>query len=313
MNENRKEQISHFEFIKPIFGFGFFTIFITIFLYDSAIFFSLLLFLSIIMISFIFFFILFEFYEEQVRIKGLSLIYSLLYLYLGSYIQSNLPIELRIIFISIEALLFVYMFMTILIYRGYPLEFDRKIFNIFKKKHPTLKVKTYEEILGVYFDMAIIMERNPKGFMNLDEEGIRDHFLMHLNAYFRGKATGETFNKKGKTDILIRHENQNIFIAECKFWRGPELLKKAIDQILSYCTWRDTKTTILIFNKETQISTILNKVDQTIREHNLYSKKLTYDDVNLNQKGIFGYIFNLPEDRMANISLTIMVFDIPMT
>lgn len=44
----------------------------------------------------------------------------------------------------------------------------------------------------------------------------------------------ETFNSSGKTDILIRVENRNIFIAECKFWRGPKSFGEAIEQ-LSAC------------------------------------------------------------------------------
>ena len=41
-----------------------------------------------------------------------------------------------------------------------------------------------------------------------------------LNTHYRGKATAEAFNFHGKTDILIRHDNQNLFIAECKYWSG---------------------------------------------------------------------------------------------
>jgi hypothetical protein len=46
----------------------------------------------------------------------------------------------------------------------------------------------------------------------------------------------------GKTDILIRDNDKNIFIAECKFWGGPKLFKETIDQLLGYTSWRDTKT-----------------------------------------------------------------------
>jgi hypothetical protein len=45
---------------------------------------------------------------------------------------------------------------------------------------------------------------------------------VQLNGAFKGQATGETFNFQGKTDILIRFEGKNVFIAECKFWKGRE-------------------------------------------------------------------------------------------
>jgi len=41
-----------------------------------------------------------------------------------------------------------------------------------------------------------------------------------LNTHYEGGATGETFNAAGKTDILIRVEDRNVFIGECKWWSG---------------------------------------------------------------------------------------------
>lgn len=63
----------------------------------------------------------------------------------------------------------------------------------------------------------------------------------------QGKATGETFNRAGKTDILLREGDRNVFIAECKFWKGPKAFGEAIDQRLGYTMWRDSKTAILVF------------------------------------------------------------------
>lgn len=97
------------------------------------------------------------------------------------------------------------------------------------KPEPTLSKKEYENILEVVYDMALVIERNPQTFSELNEEGIRNLFLMMLNSHFKGQATGETFNYKGKTDILIRYEGKNAFIAECKFWRGKKRLIDAID------------------------------------------------------------------------------------
>src|SRR5260370_4966399 len=54
----------------------------------------------------------------------------------------------------------------------------------------------------------------------MGEEDLRTHFLVQLNGVYEGQATGETFNFEGKTDILIRADGGNIFIAERKFWSG---------------------------------------------------------------------------------------------
>ncbi|UBF28144.1 hypothetical protein K9N68_09790 [Kovacikia minuta CCNUW1] len=68
--------------------------------------------------------------------------------------------------------------------------------------------------------MSIVMERDPETFKTIQEESLRTHFLVQLNADYKGQATGETFNSKGKTDILLHVRGENIFIAECKFWKG---------------------------------------------------------------------------------------------
>ena len=43
-------------------------------------------------------------------------------------------------------------------------------------------------------------------------------FWFELNGHYEGGASGETFNYEGKTDILIRVQGKNIFIAECEYW-----------------------------------------------------------------------------------------------
>ena len=116
------------------------------------------------------------------------------------------------------------------------------------KPEPVPDTTEYESILTIMQNMVTVIERSPSAFKNMQEEDIRQHFLVQLNGQYEGQATGETFNLEGKTDILIRVEGKNIFIAECKFWKGPESLKKAIDQLLDYTTWRNTKTAIVVFN-----------------------------------------------------------------
>ncbi len=82
---------------------------------------------------------------------------------------------------------------------------------------------------------------------HLDEEKIRDLLLVFLNAQYEGDAAGEVFNAAGKTDILIRVGDRNVFIAECKIWKGPKTIRDALGQLLSYLTWRDTKAALLVF------------------------------------------------------------------
>ena len=71
------------------------------------------------------------------------------------------------------------------------------------KPEPALEEAEYQHILGIMENMAQVLERNPKAFYNLDEAGLRTHFLVQLNGHYQGQATGETFNFFGKTDILL--------------------------------------------------------------------------------------------------------------
>lgn len=85
---------------------------------------------------------------------------------------------------------------------------------------PVLDMETYEHILTVVQNMAHVMERSPSAFKTMGEEDLRQHFLVQLNGQFEGAATGETFNVNGKTDILLRANDRNVFIGECKYWKG---------------------------------------------------------------------------------------------
>ena len=171
---------------------------------------------------------------------------------------------------------------------------------------PTLEMSEYEHILSVISNMVLVMERSPSAFKGMGEEDLRQHFLVQLNGHYEGQATGETFNYEGKTDILIRADGRNIFIAECKFWTGPSGLGDALDQLLGYTSWRDTRTALLIFNRDTTMSTVLEKIPQAVREHPNYKADCEYSS----DTG-FRYSFCHREDSNRELTLTVLVFNIP--
>ena len=174
------------------------------------------------------------------------------------------------------------------------------------RPEPTLAMDEYEHILSVISNMVMVMERSLSAFRTMGEEDLRQHFLMQLNGQYEGQATGETFNYGGKTDILVRAEGRNIFIAECKFWTGPAGLSEALDQLLAYTSWRDTKTALLVFNRETTMSTVLQRIPQAVREHANYKTDLNYDS----ESG-FRYVFSHRDDPDRELTVTILAFDVP--
>jgi hypothetical protein len=174
------------------------------------------------------------------------------------------------------------------------------------KPEPALPDAEYEHIIEILGNMALAMERSPRTFAKLEEEEIRDHFLVQLNGYYEGQATGETFNYEGKTDILIRSEGRTVFIAECLIWRGEAYLAQKVDQILGYTSWRDTKTAIVIFSRNKDFSSVIAKIPQAISAHPNCKKQLA-------KKGEtqFRYLFHHREDRNRELIVTVVVFNVP--
>lgn len=176
------------------------------------------------------------------------------------------------------------------------------------KPEPALSVEDYQEILRIMKNMVQVMELSPHAFSDMGEEDLRWHFLVQLNGAYQGQATGETFNFQGKTDILIRVEGRNVFIAECKFWKGEKSLSDTIDQLLSYLSWRDTKTAIVVFNRNIDFSAVLAKIAEAVPKHPNFKRDLGKQD-----ESTFRYVFVQPNDANREITLTIMAFDIPAT
>jgi hypothetical protein len=174
------------------------------------------------------------------------------------------------------------------------------------KPEPALEMQAYDQILGMVSSMALVLERSPQTFAGMKEEDLRTHFLVALNAHYEGQATGETFNYEGKTDILIRVNGRNIFIAECKFWRGPEGLVETIDQLLGYTSWRDTKTAIILFNRNKNLSGVLEKIPDAISSHSNFKLRLDYQS----ETG-FRFVFRQKNDLSRDITLSVLVFDVP--
>jgi len=140
----------------------------------------------------------------------------------------------------------------------------------------------------------------------MNEEDLRQHFLVQLNGHYEGQATGETFNYQGKTDILIRVEDKNIFIAECKLWKGAAALTAAIGQLLGYATWRDTKTALLIFNRNRNFSAVVEQIPELVRSHPNFKRQQPYS-----LDTAFRCALAQQDDPSRELILTTLAFDVP--
>jgi hypothetical protein len=171
---------------------------------------------------------------------------------------------------------------------------------------PALDEKEYEHILSIIRSMVQVIERSPKAFATMGEEDLRSHFLVQLNGQYQGRATGETFNYDGKTDILIREGDRNVFIAECKIWKGEAQLLQAVDQILGYLHWRDTKAALLVFNRNKAFSDVLAKIAAAIQRYP-NCKKL----IRQVSETEWRFLFSSKDDPNRELQLAVLLFDVP--
>ena len=139
---------------------------------------------------------------------------------------------------------------------------------------PSITPEVFEDINNIIADVCAIFEVSPKGFYQLEEERLRDVILATLNSHYEQAATGETFRVKGKTDINMPFEDRSAFIAECKLWKGKRSLLKAVEQVFGYATWRDSKVSLIMFNKDVKdFQGILTTVDATLKENYTHVKR----------------------------------------
>lgn len=126
------------------------------------------------------------------------------------------------------------------------------------------------DIITVIDNQGRQFEKTPKTYKAFDEEGLRDVILVSLNSLFEGKATGETFSYKGKTDIYLNIDKGNVLICECKIWSGQAMYHKTIDQLLGYLTWRHNFGIMIIFVKQKNFSKVLVETPDIIQTHPSY-------------------------------------------
>ncbi|HWB98216.1 MAG TPA: hypothetical protein VG672_15995, partial [Bryobacteraceae bacterium] len=110
----------------------------------------------------------------------------------------------------------------------------------------------------------------------------------------------------GKTDILVRSGGENVLVAECKFWSGEIPLLGAIDQVLSYLSWRDTRAALVVFQRQGRFSLVLDRIEATVPQHACFRRLISRVD-----ETTFRYEFRNPQDAERAVVLTVLAFDLP--
>lgn len=170
---------------------------------------------------------------------------------------------------------------------------------------PTIDEKEFRQILNALYSIGSFYEKRPNVTSIMNENALRDLFLGQLQTTFSSyAAVGEAFNVHGKTDILLKHGNGVLFVAECKIWKGKESLLSAISQLLGYLSWRETKAALLIFADKTSMSTVISGVKENVPSHPNFLK-----EESSSKETWFYYRFVLNQDKSRQVHLAILVFD----
>ena len=87
---------------------------------------------------------------------------------------------------------------------------------------------------------------------------------------------------------------------------GPKLLSDTIDQLLGYSAWRDTKVAVLVFNRNKDLSKVIESAKEVTLKHPNCKRFIE-------QKSDteFRYIFAHRDDENRELTLSLKIFDVP--
>ena len=171
---------------------------------------------------------------------------------------------------------------------------------------PGITDQTFEHILRLIRHQGRTFERTPSTYAVHGEEDLRNIILAQLNGHFQGDAVGEVFRGKGKTDICIEQDNRAAFVAECKLWKGPAGVTTALDQLMGYLTWRDSKAALIMFNvKNKDFTKILEAMPETLSAHPLFLRELPCAEA-----GEWQFQMRSAEDAGRRVTVQAFVFNL---
>lgn len=174
----------------------------------------------------------------------------------------------------------------------------------FKKSDPEYCIsdQDYNNILNIIHSTCSSMEATARTFIKNDEEELRDFIIATLGTHYENAVSGETFRKIGKTDIQVIFDNKAAFIGECKIWHGVKKFGDAVNQLFGYSTWKDSKTALIVFNKENKdFTAIRSSIEKWINEN---TKRYSIRNGNMWECVIYRH------DTNSDVKMTIALYDI---
>jgi hypothetical protein len=170
---------------------------------------------------------------------------------------------------------------------------------------PVLSDEMFNHIVEVVRATGRSMSRSPLTYKDWDEEDRRQMFVLMLNTHYQGEVAAEAFNFTGKTDILVRVEDRNVFIAECKWWRGAKSFEAALEQLFSYAAWDDARLALIIFVDQQDFSIPIKRGFEVLRNHPRFRAEVSEDGCEIRVK------MHWPGDIERLVTLHVMFIHTP--
>ncbi len=173
-----------------------------------------------------------------------------------------------------------------------------------RTRTPIISQEIYMDIIDTFKTFYKSVERKPCIFKDKGEDALRDYIIPTLEVrYQNSSVTTETFNSKGKTDILIKEKATNVFVAEFKMWTSPGKMEDHLKQLFGYITVRETKTAMVYFMKDKGFTNAWNQL-RTFYENRpeFVSTEISVVD------NCVTYVFSTPSDSEQRIMITLMAF-----
>jgi hypothetical protein len=176
-----------------------------------------------------------------------------------------------------------------------------------KMREPYLEKEKVDAVIELIRNQGRQFEVTPSVYSKMGETELRDVILGMLNAVFKGGATGESFVKKGKTDIHLKLDIEgDVLSSECKFWEGEKLYKTTIDQHFDYLTWKQNYAIQITFSRNKGFSDVINNAIKAAKEHPTYVSN-SFKQISTNY---FLTSNTFPSDSKKQIEIHHLIFDL---
>jgi hypothetical protein len=179
------------------------------------------------------------------------------------------------------------------------------------KDHRSVDYRLSPESLARIVDL---IDRAGKGFeyaqrefRKLGEEGLRHIILGYLNAVFeRPDATGETFSKDGRPDLVIMRDGHPILVGECKFWGGSKLYGSTLEEQLSrYVHWRHTAAVMITFSNQRSLQRVVTEAKMATEQLSSY-----VSTQGIRSETYFVTFHTHPDDEERNLEVHHLFFNL---